>query len=139
MKVSLRPEESSYIMQCGCSLCTRFTLYCVLPQLRSRQGGLRSCEHPCRIGRIEGILRVIGTDAPDPERVQRAEAAVASLMQQLTELQQGEGTLSELVCHSNRDPGTDLLQQCHTSSISLLEYTRLRDHLSWNTLLTSLA
>ena len=58
------------------------------------------------MGRIEGILRVIGTDAPEPERVQRAEAAVAGLMQQLTELQRGEGALSELVSYPvilNRD------------------------------------
>ena len=70
---------------------------------------MKSCKRPCRIGRIEGILRVIGTDAPEPERVQRAEAAVAGLMQQLTELQQGEGTLSELVSHPvipTRDPET---------------------------------
>ena len=110
-KASSRPEEPSCIMQCGCFLGTRFTLFCVLPQLQFQQGRLRSCEHPCRIGRIEGILRVIGTDAPEPERMQRAEAAVASLRQQLTELQQGEGALSELVSHpviSNRDPETDL-------------------------------
>ena len=54
---------------------------------------------------------MIGTDAPEPERVQRAEAAVAGLMQQLTELQQGEGTLSELVSHPvipDRDHETHL-------------------------------
>lgn len=53
----------------------------------------------CRIGRIEGILRVIGADAADPERVQRAEVAVANLMQQLTELQKSEGPLSEQARH----------------------------------------
>lgn len=51
----------------------------------------------CRIGRIEGILRVIGADAAEPERVQRAEASVSSLMQQLTELQKQEHPLSEQV------------------------------------------
>ena len=51
----------------------------------------------CRIGRIEGILRVIGTDAAEPERVQRAEASVSTLMQQLTELQKAEAPLSEQV------------------------------------------
>ena len=53
----------------------------------------------CRIGRIEGILRVIGADAADPERVQRAEAAVANLRQQLAELQKSEGPLSEQARH----------------------------------------
>ena len=51
----------------------------------------------CRIGRIEGILRVIGADAAEPERVQHAEASVSSLMQQLTELQKQEAPLSEQV------------------------------------------
>ena len=51
----------------------------------------------CRVGRIEGILRVIGADAAEPERVQRAEASVSSLMQQLTELQKQEQPLSEQV------------------------------------------
>ena len=51
----------------------------------------------CRIGRIEGILRVIGADAAEPERVQRAEASVSTLMQQLTELRKAEAPLSEQV------------------------------------------
>ena len=42
-------------------------------------------------------MRVIGADAADPERVQRAEASVSSLMQQLTELQKQEAPLSEQV------------------------------------------
>ena len=61
---------------------------------------------PCRIGRIEGILRVIGADAADPERVQRAEAAVANLMQQLAELQKSEGPLSEQARHMASPLGT---------------------------------
>jgi hypothetical protein len=51
----------------------------------------------CRIVRIEGILRVIGADASDPDRVRRAEASIAKLKAQLAELQAGEGTLSEQV------------------------------------------
>ena len=51
----------------------------------------------CRVGRIQGILRVIGADAAEPERVQRAEASVVNLMQQLTELQKAEAPLSEQV------------------------------------------
>ena len=123
MKASL-PEESLRAMQCGCFSRTRVRLLCALPQLR--QGHLRSCKHLCRIGRIEGILRVIGTDAPEPERVQRAEAAVAGLMQQLTELRQGEGTLSEQVSPLSRDPGKDIWQHCQTSRMSLQECSQLR-------------
>lgn len=55
----------------------------------------------CRVVRIEGILRVIGADTADPERVQRAEASIAKLKAQLAELQAGEGLLSEQVCSLN--------------------------------------
>lgn len=50
-----------------------------------------------RIARIEGILRVIGADAADPERVRRAEASVARLRTQLAEVQAGEASLAEQV------------------------------------------
>ena len=40
-------------------------------------------------------MRVIGADAAEPERVQRAEASVSNLMHQLAELQKGGNLLSE--------------------------------------------
>lgn len=55
----------------------------------TRHGGCR------RIARIEGILRVIGADAAEPERVRRAEASVTRLREQLAELQASEALLAE--------------------------------------------
>jgi hypothetical protein len=70
-----------------------------------------------RIVRIEGILRVIGADAADPDRVRRAEASVAKLKAQLSELQAGEKPLSEQVCERSastpprRTPALQVLDQ----------------------------
>lgn len=54
-----------------------------------------SCSPAPRVARIEGILRVIGADALEPERVRRAEASIGRLRAQLAELQAGESRLAQ--------------------------------------------
>lgn len=65
-----------------------------------------------RVTRIEGILRVIGADALEPERVRRAEASIGRLRAQLAELQAGEGRLAEQAsplpaAHRPREPAME--------------------------------